>query len=63
MRKELLNWMAQTNDPALEALENRSSTMALKKFMAKQDARSGKKKKIKKKTTKKRTSRNKLLTK
>ena len=48
MRKELLNWMKQTNDPALEALENRSSSIALKKFMAEQDAKSGKKKKIKK---------------
>ncbi|MHC4727818.1 MAG: sulfatase family protein, partial [Planctomycetota bacterium] len=63
MRKELLNWMKQTNDPALEALENRSSSIALKKFMAEQDAKSGKKKKIKKKTTRKRTSQNKLLTK
>ncbi|MCP4256458.1 MAG: sulfatase [Planctomycetes bacterium] len=63
MRKELLNWMEQTNDPALEALENHSSSMALKKFMAEQDAKSGKKKKIKKKTTRKRTSQNKLLTK
>jgi len=62
MRKELLNWMEQTNDSALEALENHSSQETLKKFMAEQDAKSGKKK-IKKKTTKKRTSRNKLLTK
>jgi N-sulfoglucosamine sulfohydrolase len=57
MRKELLNWMERTNDSAFEALENCSSQEALKKFMAEQDAKSGKKK------TKKRTSRNKLLTK
>jgi N-sulfoglucosamine sulfohydrolase len=61
MRKELLNWMKQTNDPALEALENRNSLEALKKFMLEQDAKSGKKK-IKKKRAKKRTSQNKLLT-
>ncbi len=62
MRNELLNWMELTDDPALEALENHSLQEALKKFMAEQDARSGKKK-IKKKKTKKRTSQNKLLTK
>jgi hypothetical protein len=60
MRKELLNWMKQTNDPALEAFENRNSSEALKKFMAEQDAKSGKKKKIKKKKNKK-TAQNKLL--
>jgi N-sulfoglucosamine sulfohydrolase len=53
MRKELLNWMKQTNDPALEAFENRNSSEALKKFMTEQDAKSGKKKKIKKKKQKK----------
>ena len=63
MRKELLNWMKQTNDSALEAFENRSSSEALKKFMTEQDAKSGKKKKIKKNKNKKRTSQNKLLTK
>jgi hypothetical protein len=58
MRKELLNWMAQTNDPALEALENHNSSEALKQFMAKEDAKSGRKIK-----NKKRISKNKLLTK
>ena len=54
MRKELLNWMKSTNDPALEALENRNSPAALKKFMAEQDARAGKKQK--RKNRKKRAS-------
>jgi hypothetical protein len=62
MRKELLNWMERTNDSAFEALENHNSQEALKKFMAEQDAKSGKKK-IKKKRAKKSTSQNKLLTK
>ena len=62
MRKELLNWMKRTNDSAFEALENNNSSEALKKFMAEQDAKSGKNK-IKKKKTQRRTSRNKLLTK
>jgi len=53
MRKELLNWMKRTNDPVLEALENRSSPEALKIFMAEQDAKSGRKKRKKKKTKKK----------
>ncbi len=39
IRKELLEWMKRTNDPALEALRNRKSSWALKKFMAEQDAR------------------------
>jgi len=43
MRKELLKWMKSTNDMALEAFKNRSSPEALKKFMAEQDVRSGKK--------------------
>jgi N-sulfoglucosamine sulfohydrolase len=60
MRKELLYWMKQTKDPALEALEHRNSSEVLKKFMAEQDAKSGKNKKNK---IKKRASRNKLLTK
>ncbi len=62
MRKEMLKWMKSTNDPALEALEHRHSSEVLKKFMAEQDAKSGKKK-IKKKKAKKRTPQNKLLTK
>jgi len=62
MRKELLNWMERTNDSAFEALENCNSQEALKKFMAEQDAKSGKKK-MKKKKTKIRTSRNKSFTK
>ena len=49
MRKELLNWMKRTNDPVLEALENRSSPEALKIFMAEQDAKNGRKKRKKKK--------------
>lgn len=41
MRKELLEWMKRTSDPALEALRNRKSPEVLKKFMAEQDARGG----------------------
>jgi N-sulfoglucosamine sulfohydrolase len=55
LREELLKWMKRTNDPALEALKNRSSPEALKKFMAEQDARAGKKQK-KRNNRKKRTS-------
>jgi len=55
LREELLKWMKRTNDPALEAFKNRSSPEALKKFMAEQDARSGKKQK-KRNNRKKRTS-------
>ncbi len=58
MRKELLYWMRQTKDPALEALEHRNSSVVLKKFMAEQDAKSGKNKKNK---IKKRTSRKNFL--
>jgi N-sulfoglucosamine sulfohydrolase len=54
VRKELLKWMKSTNDMALEAFKNRSSPEALKKFMAEQDARAGKKQK-KRKNRKKRT--------
>lgn len=54
MRKELLNWMKHTDDPVLEAFENRNSPEALKKFMAEQDVRSGKKQ-TKRKNRKKRT--------
>ena len=49
MRKELLNWTEQTSDPALEALENHKSSEALKQFMAKQDAKRGRKEKKQKK--------------
>jgi len=41
MRKELLEWMKRTDDPALEALRNRKSPEALKKFMAEQDTKAG----------------------
>ena len=51
MRKEMLDWMKKTGDPALAAFKNRTSPAALKKFMAEQDARSGRKQK-KKKTSK-----------
>ena len=51
LRKELLDWMKKTGDSALNSLENRTSPGALKKFMAEQDARSGRKQK-KKKTNK-----------
>jgi len=54
MREELLKWMERTNDPAFEAFKNRSSPEALKKFMAEQDARAGKKQ-TKRKNRKKRT--------
>ena len=43
----------QTSGPALEALENHKSSEALKQFMAKQDAKRGRKVKNKKRTTKK----------
>lgn len=55
IREELLKWMKRTNDPALEAFKNRSSTEALKKFMAEQNARAGKRQK-KRNNRKKRTS-------
>jgi len=43
MRKELLKLMKQTNDPAFQALKERTSPDALTKFMAEQDARAGNK--------------------
>jgi N-sulfoglucosamine sulfohydrolase len=49
LRKELHDWMKQTGDLALNSFENRSSSAALKKFMAEQEARSGRKQKKKKK--------------
>jgi N-sulfoglucosamine sulfohydrolase len=51
MRRDMLVFMRKTGDPALEAFKNRNSPEALKKFMAEQDARSGRKK-PKKKTSK-----------
>ncbi len=48
LRRELLDWMKKTGDPALVAFENRTSPEALKKFMAEQDARSGRKQQKKK---------------
>ena len=51
LRRELLDWMKKTGDPALNSFENRTSSAALNKFMAEQDARSGRKQK-KKKTSK-----------
>ena len=48
LRGALLEWMKRTGDAALEAFENRTSPAALRKFMAEQDARSGKKKPKKK---------------
>ena len=47
MRKEMLDWMIKTGDSALNSFENRTSPEALKKFMAEQDARSGRKQKKK----------------
>ena len=41
MRNELLKWMKRTDDPALQAFQNRTSSEALKKFMAEQDERAG----------------------
>jgi len=38
LRGELERWMQRTGDPALEALRNRGSREALRKFMAEQDA-------------------------
>ena len=52
-RRDMLDWMNKTGDPALNSLENRNSPAALKKFMAEQEARSGRKQK-KKKTNKNR---------
>jgi N-sulfoglucosamine sulfohydrolase len=40
MRKQLADWMKRTDDPALQALANRSSPEALQKFMAEQNAKS-----------------------
>ena len=48
MRASMLDWMKNTNDPALQAFENRTSPEALKKFMAEQDLRAGRKKPKKK---------------
>ena len=48
LRRELLDLMKKTGDPAFVALENHTSPAALKKFMAEQDARSGRKKAKKK---------------
>jgi len=56
MRDELLELMKRTGDPAFEALKNRVSTAVLKKFMAEQDARSGRDK-VKKKARKAKTAR------
>ena len=44
MRASMLEWMKKTGDPALTAFENRTSPEALKKFMAEQDLRAGRKK-------------------
>jgi N-sulfoglucosamine sulfohydrolase len=52
MRAALRESMRKTGDPALEAFENRSSPEALSKFMAEQDARSGRKQPKEKKTRK-----------
>jgi len=43
MRKEMLEWMKKTGDPAINSFENRKSVEALKKFMEEQEARSGRK--------------------
>jgi len=53
MRAELIEWMQQTGDPALEALKNHKSPQALKKFMAEQDARAAKNRPKKKAANKK----------
>ena len=55
----MLDWMKKTGDIALNSFENRTSPAALKKFMAEQEARSGrmqKKKKAKKTSNKKQRS-------
>jgi hypothetical protein len=46
----MLEWMKKTGDPALAAFKNRNSPEALKKFMAEQDLRAGRKKQNKKAT-------------
>jgi N-sulfoglucosamine sulfohydrolase len=51
LRKDMIDLMKKTNDPALNSLENRNSSAALKKFMTEQDARSGRKQKKKKNKT------------
>ena len=48
LRRELLEWMKKNDDPALNSFKNRTSPAALKKFMAEQDARSGRKQQKKK---------------
>ena len=45
LRAALESWMERTGDPALEAFRNRGSPEALSKFMAEQDARTGRKRK------------------
>jgi len=44
LRKDMLDWMKKTGDPAFNSFENRTSPEALKKFMAEQDLRAGRKK-------------------
>ncbi|MHC4440194.1 MAG: sulfatase family protein [Planctomycetota bacterium] len=51
LRKEMIDLMKKTNDPALNSLKNRTSPAALKKFMTEQDVRSGRKQKKKKNKT------------
>jgi N-sulfoglucosamine sulfohydrolase len=43
LRDAMRTWLEQTNDPALEALENRRDQAALARFMAAQDAKSKRK--------------------
>ena len=57
LRKEMLDWMKKTGDPAIDSFENRTSPEALKKFMTEQDARSGRKEKKKKQKKNKVSSR------
>jgi N-sulfoglucosamine sulfohydrolase len=48
MRRALLQWMKDTEDPAVEAFEYRTSPAAMKKFMAEQDAQVARKRPTKK---------------
>jgi N-sulfoglucosamine sulfohydrolase len=59
MRNELLMWMKRTNDPAFMAFNNWTSPAELKKFMAEQETRAGRrqpKRKSRKTTTRRQQS-------
>jgi N-sulfoglucosamine sulfohydrolase len=53
LQAAMRDWLKRTKDPALEAFENRHDPAALARFMAAQDARSGRRPKRKKKNRQK----------